>query len=314
MKHTCVAILGGSGQIGRSLAHHLPASWDIVLFTRAPQALYLMPPRSSLSILPYTAFANGTFDVIINAAGPGDPTTHRVLGNHLIRTIEAFDNLALDYLESHPETTYIHLSTGALYGPEYANLSEVEPIYGLPLSQLADVSPYHAAKLIAEIKHRSAAHLRIADLRIFGYFSRYIDLNSGFFLAQVGRALRDGQTFMTHATDFVRDCIAPEDLSRLIVALASTKNPNGWYDAYSAAPTTKFEILSTLEKLHGLCWQVTEGTPMPCNKPLRMAATTDPTRPFSVPSLSTLDLIVREMTVLLHGDGPTMLHGSAPSS
>jgi nucleoside-diphosphate-sugar epimerase len=281
-----VAILGGKGQIARSLAEALPRDWDLRLFSRSPH---------EGKLLPYSAFPDGHYDLVINAAGPGDPAAHRSMGAAIFRITETLDNLVLDYLEHYPQTGYIYLSTGALYGADYRQPGDADSVYRLPINKLETVPAYHMAKLTAEAKHRWLSNFHIADLRIFGYFTRHIAPNSGFFLAQVAQALAEGRPFATHPTDFVRDCGAPEDLAQLIVSLAEHGVPNGCYDAVSAEPATKFEILRELEQRFHLHWAIENGEPEPCDRPRKTTNLANASRLGYRPAMSTLNLVVREM-------------------
>lgn len=237
-----VAMLGARGQIARSISPHLPAHWRVTLFSRS----------SDDGALPYEALPDHQFDLIINAAGPGDPAIHRAGGLDTFRIIEYFDNLSLDYVRRNPGCAYIFMSTGAVYGNGYECPGDEDSILRLPVNGLGQAHNYLLAKLVAEAKHRAVPDHRIADLRVFGYVSAAMNLESGFFLAEAARCLKEGRPFVTNAADFHRDIVSPEDLARLITILAGAGVPNGAYDACSAAPTTKFAILDLLEHRFGL--------------------------------------------------------------
>jgi NAD dependent epimerase/dehydratase family len=249
---TTVALLGAHGQIARGLIGHLPADWDLRLFSRDPAFPNPEALSRGVTLARYEEFSGGEYDLIINAAGPGDPAVHRAIGADIFRITERFDNMVLDYLGRNPVAGYVNLSTGAIYGLNFEARHADDPVYSLHVNALNRGSAYVLAKLCAEAKHRNSQYLRIADLRIFGYFSRLVDLKSQFFLAQAVSHLRAGNTFHTHPADFVRDYISQEDLAAQIAALYECGLPNGAFDAVSAEPITKFGILNALRDRFGL--------------------------------------------------------------
>lgn len=294
---TRVAILGGRGHIARTLVDHLPHDWRLQLFSARPEAL----TDDRVAAQPYEAFAGGDYDLVVNAAGPGDPGVHRSIGAEILRITECFDNMALDYLSGHADAGYINISTGAVYGPDYAEARSPDPVYPLHLDALGEANPYVIAKLGAEAKHRMARRLRIADLRVFGYFSRYINLGAQFFAAQAVSHLCRGHTFQTHPGDFVRDFISPEDLAGLIVWVVEQGIPNAAFDAVSAKPVTKFELLDTLKGRFGLRYVVGDGgfpqrLPAPPER-VTSAGKDNINQYFS--KAASLDTIVREVEELL---------------
>jgi nucleoside-diphosphate-sugar epimerase len=298
---TTVALLGARGQIARGLVKDLPQDWRLDLFSRDS-----MPPHDEagvrgVPILPYAQFGTGAYDLVVNAAGPGDPSVQRASGGEIFRITEAFDNLVLDYVRARPKTCYINLSTGAVYGTDYyAALGK--PIYELNVNALANTNAYALAKLTAEAKHRQMPDLRIADLRIFGYFSRRIGLSSGFFMAQVMHHLLDKRPFRTGPADFVRDFIAPEDLAAHIVALYGAGVPNAYFDAVSARPVTKFEILEVLGDQFGLRYIVDGGEPVLLDRSKSVISAQDGVNHLALRSRSTSrQVVLREAGALCSG-------------
>ena len=71
--------------------------------------------------------------------------------------------------------------------------------------------------------HESFKHLKIINIRIFGFISEFISLKSGFFIAQVLESLQEKKTFFTGKKNFIRDYITASDLAYLI-NLLETKN------------------------------------------------------------------------------------------
>lgn len=297
---TNVAILGGCGHIARGLTVHLPADWNLQLFASKPEGFAEAAARHA-EVRPYQSFAAGNYDLIINAAGPGDPGSHRAIGADLFRITERFDNMVLDYLAQHPDAGYVYMSTGAIYGPDYAEAGSSDPIYPVHVNRLGDANHYVLAKVAAEAKHRLAGALRIADLRIFGYFSRYIDLNAQFFAALAVSHLCRGQVFHTHPADFVRDYISPEDLAALVVWVFGQGVPNGVFDAISARPVTKFDLLDALKQRFGLRYAV-DGGAVPQRQKVPVTLDNKVYTNQYYPRAASLDTVVREVEELLRSE------------
>ena len=298
---TKVALLGARGQIARGLVENLPQDWRLDLFSRDPDVPHPEAAARRSAVKAYQAFATGTYDLVINAAGPGDPSVQRANGPATLRITETFDNMVLDYIRTHPATGYINLSTGAVYGKDY-RAAVGKPLAELNVKDLGNANAYTLAKLVAETKHRQAPELHIADLRIFGYFSRRVDLASGFFMAQVMEHLLGGRPFHTGPADFVRDFIAPEDLAAHIVNLYEADVPNAYFDAVSARPVTKFEILEALGDRFGLRYIVEEGESVRLEWPVAIVlAQDDVNNPVLRSRITSRQVVLREAGAMYSG-------------
>jgi len=254
-----IAILGATGQIGRGLARAYHDRARLTLFARRPDRAAMMAKAAGIEAeaLPFERFADGKFDLIINAVGDGVPGRIRAAGAAIVDVTAHFDALCLAYLERHPSCGYVFLSTGAIYGPDYAGARERGRV--TPASLTPD-NFYALAKLGAEDRHRGLSRHFIADIRLFGYISSEIDLRSDFLLAQMLDALVEGAVFLTQPADLVRDYVGSRDLIGLIDAWMASGRPNGGYDLLSAAPTSKFRILDALEREFGLAWRTEDAS------------------------------------------------------
>ena len=102
---------------------------------------------------------------------------------------------------------------------------------------------YSVSKMYLESRHRSLPDLNIIDLRIFGFFSRFIDVNAGFFMSELLRALKNKSEFITDKKDFVRDYVNPNDFYDLTKNCITNKKINDVFDVYSKEIISKFQIL-----------------------------------------------------------------------
>ena len=114
---------------------------------------------------------------------------------------------------------------------------------------------YGIVRINAEAKHRAHPNLRIIDLRIFSYFSRYINLTDGYFITDVMEAILDNKVLVTDSTDIVRDYLHPEDLFSMIVKCVHAGRINQAIDVSSSRPVAKQEILDYFTSAYGLKYQ-----------------------------------------------------------
>ena len=301
-----VAILGASGQIGKGLTLELMREHELLLFARDTNRAktFLSTHQaadSSIEVLPLQEFGKARFDAVVNAIGPGDPRLIRAMGAEIFRVTERFDNLVLDHLERYPDTIYVNLSTGAVYGKTYTEAATERSRFTMAVNRMGATDFYPLAKLAAEAKHRGLAELSIADVRIFGYFSRHIDVDGGFFLSQLSNCVIEAKTFRTNSTDFVRDYISSDDLSSFVSALLKGRGGNGAYDIYSASPVTKFELLEELGRAFGLCYEIDERKAESIarvEKPRRISEHDAAETIGYVPRRTSLEVVLRELKAI----------------
>ena len=120
---------------------------------------------------------------------------------------------------------------------------------------------YAIAKLNAEAKHRARAERSIVDLRVFSYFSRFIDLDGRFLLADAMKVLVADGEMTTRPDEMTRDHVVPSDLAALVRAvIARWRNApeplNAVLDVHSRAPVGKFALLDALKAELGLRYRV----------------------------------------------------------
>jgi nucleoside-diphosphate-sugar epimerase len=232
MKLTKISILGAGGQIGRSITDELKG-YELKLFSR----------KGEIGTYSSKYFSQHDHEVIINCIGISNIKGEQKSGYNIFSIHEKWDNVILDYMTKHPNTLYINMSSGAVYGI---------------LNGIEEIAPEHyygISKLNMEAKHRSLSHLNIVDLRVFSYVSKYINLNSNFFIAEVIKAIRDKTTFVTNDVNIVRDYLHPKDLARIINLVINrwkNKKINYYFDTYSRLKITKEFLLQLLQNEYGL--------------------------------------------------------------
>lgn len=258
MRKKKIAILGANSHIAKGLIFNFAHRDDneLFLFARSPGKVNSFLEANSLKpdshIQEFKYFRAGKYNVIINCVGLGTPKKVRKAGGEVFKLTEEFDNLVLEYLSRYKNVLYINFSSGAAYCSTFTQKAGHDSKLNISISNIKPENYYGIAKLYSEAKHRALDRLKIVDLRIFSYFSRFIDLNGGYFITEMLKSLKNKVTFVTSRYDFVRDFLSPEDLFNLICLIVNGKPFNGALDAYSSAPISKFKLLDYFAKNYSL--------------------------------------------------------------
>ncbi len=259
-----IAILGATGYIGKSLAFEFAQNYDfeLVLFSREINKLakimettqVSLPNRFSLREL--KNFNDDEYDVVINATGIGNTALQRENPSLIFLLTEEIDNLIIDYLHKKPDTKYINLSSGAVFGSGFTQaITETTPS-SININALKAAEYYSVAKLNAEAKHRALVGLQIVDLRVYAFFSCFVDTKTEFLMSEIVSCLKNKSVFKTSPIDIVRDYITPKDLANLIDCVIKATPLNDAFDVYSLGSVTKFELLSYISNTYGLLYEV----------------------------------------------------------
>ncbi|ETT59111.1 hypothetical protein C173_28086 [Paenibacillus sp. FSL R7-277] len=266
-KRKTIAILGATGHIAKNLILGLAAAqeYELYLFSRSRERMVLFLTENQLQervkLCEYNEFARtADYDVIINGVGIGDPQNLVQHPFQVFQITEQYDNLILDYLHKNPAAIYINLSSGAVYGSEFDQPATDGKWLKLDPNHLSAQEFYGITKLNMEAKHRSLSQHRIVDLRVFGIFSAFIDLNSRYLLTDIIHHLRKGEILHTSPDNIVRDYVHPEDLIQLIKLCMREEVGNEVYDVFSLKPAAKFEILDYFADHYGLRYEIEDNS------------------------------------------------------
>ncbi|WP_019635703.1 NAD-dependent epimerase/dehydratase family protein [Paenibacillus fonticola] len=253
-----VAILGATGHIGKNVTKSLCEKNDYLIFAFARSqdklSLFLSENnmRNKVVVKEFNQFNNNTYDVVINCIGIVSSEEISQNPYNIFKVTEEFDNLVISYIQTSPNTKYINLSSGAIYGTDYSESASLNKKLILDINSLTIKDYYGISKLNMEAKHRSLADYNIVDLRIFSFFSRFIDRKSTFFLTDVLNCLEQKKVLKTSSEDMVRDYVHPEDLINLIELCIQKSSINYAYDVFSVKPVSKFELLDYFIQNHEL--------------------------------------------------------------
>src|SRR3989339_184526 len=257
-----IAVLGATGHISKSLIYNLSRQkrYDLFLFARNLQKLKKFLKEINCenehNVNTFNKFDSGKYDAIINCVGVGIPSKVKELGSEIFNLTESFDNMVIEYLNKHSKSIYIYLSSGAVYGSDFKMPVCDSTCSKWNIKNIGEGDYYGISKLNCEAKHRSLKKLNIVDLRIFNYFSRFIELDSKYLLTEIITCIKNEKEFITNRENIIRDFIHPEDLVALIQNFINKKNINDAFDVYSKKPIKKFEILNFFKKEYDLKYHV----------------------------------------------------------
>ncbi len=306
-----IAILGATSQIAKDLvlSFSKKSNHDLVLFARRPvvvnEWLALVGLSDRYLVVDFESFtAYENFDAIINFVGSGNPAQTAAMGASIFDVTSKYDELALNYLRHHPDCRYIFLSSGAAYGSSFNEPVDENSKAVVAINNLQPQDCYAVAKLHAECRHRALAHLPIVDIRVFNYFSHTQDISARFFITDILRAIRSGETLITSADNIVRDFIGPDDFYQLVSLILAAQVSNDVVDCYTKAPVDKMTLLSSMKERFGLVYEVR-------NAPAGVNATGVKINYFSknrraekfgyIPSKNSLDSVLDESKIVTNG-------------
>lgn len=256
-----IAILGATSHIAKGLIDNFCRDKvnKLHLFARSAGKVkdFLMSINCGAvcKVGPLAEFGKDHYDVIINCVGIGNPALLEDTGASIFELTETYDNLILSYLKNNKASIYINFSSGAVYGREFPCAVNKASKNYISVNILDESCHYSIAKLNSEAKHRSYPELKIIDLRIFAYFSRFIDLRSKYLITDIINSIKKGEVFKTGKNNIVRDYIGPEDLFSLVCCCIE-KGSNKAYDVYSRKPVRKFDILRSFHAKFGLNYEI----------------------------------------------------------
>jgi nucleoside-diphosphate-sugar epimerase len=269
MKKLTVAILGSTSHIAKGLIYNFlqNSGFRLHLFSRSPDKLNSFlnvinrsPGKDCIIHEGYKNFNCTVYNAIINCIGVG--TFNKLQGNYTsyFTVGEEYDNMVIRYLINvSPEALYISFSSGAVYGRGHLAPVENGTMNCLRVNHIAPEDYYAVTRLNSEAKHRAFYKLKIVDLRLFSYFSRFIDLNEGYFITEVIDAILQRRVFLTDHVNIVRDYVHPEDLFSMVKHCIDTRSiVNAAFDVISTKPVEKIQILDFFSDSFGLKYNMVQ--------------------------------------------------------
>jgi nucleoside-diphosphate-sugar epimerase len=218
--------------------------------------LKVADPKCLVSVHEFNEFSQDKYDVVINCVGIRKTPD---LADRIVSVFwltEDYDNLVIQHLERHPNVLYINFSSGAVYGTDFRAPIDENSCATWEINKIESSEFYGIAKLNSEIKHRALNGLNIIDLRIFGYFSRFIDPEAKYLLTEIIACIKSGKELLTDQSNISRDYLHHHDLFVLVDKCIGRTAVNDVFDTYSRKSVDKREILSYFSKNYGLKYSV----------------------------------------------------------
>jgi nucleoside-diphosphate-sugar epimerase len=262
-----IVIMGATSHIAKGLIDRFLHKNDdddhLYLFSRSPDKVQrFLDAITGIQSSHYTicagypAFSSLSYDVIINCVGVETRNKHDCDFTRYFSVTEEFDSLAINYLQTrNQDALYFSFSSGAVYGRGFSSPADEFSINSIQVNHVLPEDYYGIARINAEAKHRAHSGLRIIDLRVFSYFSRYIDLADGYFITDLMQAILENKLLLTDSTNIVRDYLHPEDLFSMIVKCIHAEKINEAIDVNSSRPVSKLEILDYFASEYGLKYE-----------------------------------------------------------
>lgn len=260
-----IAILGATSHIAKGLIYRILTGGNdhLYLFARSGDKVQEFLRANGTShedhftvFAGFSAFPSFSYDVIINCIGVETRNKHNCDFTRYFSVTEQFDNLAINYLKAmNPDALYISFSSGAVYGKGFSAPVDDAAFNRLQINHIAQEDYYSIVRINAEAKHRAHCNLKIVDLRVFSYFSRFINLSDGYFITDVIQAILNDTVLITDDTNIVRDYLHPDDLLAMIHCCVNAWRLNRAFDVNSARPVSKQEILDYFTREYGLRYE-----------------------------------------------------------
>jgi nucleoside-diphosphate-sugar epimerase len=241
------------------------SDYRLFLFGRFPERIIDFIKNCSsaakdIIVSDFTGLDKFHYDAIINCVGLGDPEKIRKVGADIFAITETYDNLVLKVLKFDPWPLYINFSSGAVYGRVFEQSAEESTPTRIDINHIGAEDYYAIAKINSEAKHRANAQWNIVDLRVFSYFSRYIDLASNLLISEIIRCVVEKKPFITSSSNIIRDYVHPSDLFSLVEKCIEKRRLNDVFDVYSLQPVSKLELLELFKKQYDLRIVIKEDT------------------------------------------------------
>ncbi len=303
-----VAILGATSQIARDLITSCATESDkhLHLFARRPDAVTKWLASAGLPgrypVDNFSGFATREFDAVINFVGVGNPAKAVALGKSIFDITLKFDEMVLNYLQTHQDCRYLFLSSGAAYGSSFQEPAQRNTPAIIPINRLAPQNWYGVAKLHAECRHRAHSDFSIIDIRVFNYFSHTQNISARFLITDILRAIRDKEVLKISPENIERDFLHPSDFYNLVSTMLASPATNTVVDCYSRAPVDKLTLLEAMKEEFGLSYKITK-TSVSVNatgsKPCYYSLNTHAADFGYQPVLSSIEGVVKEASMIL---------------
>lgn len=260
-----IGILGATSHIAKNIILHLEKNNVLLLFARSPELVDVFVKNEKLNSGKCKTFMLSMFsntlsglDAVINCIGFGTPDKVRNNSREIFAVTEYYDNLVLDYLVKSPDTVYINFSSGAIFGTDHIAAISATTNFSIAPNDIKPSDAYRISKLNSEAKHRTYEEYSIIDIRVFSFFSRFIDLDASYLLCEMVRSILLNKPFITSRKNIIRDYIHPFDLANMVNLCFEKKMFNKAIDAFSSKSVSKDQIIKAFVERYNMKVEYTD--------------------------------------------------------
>jgi hypothetical protein len=198
---------------------------------------------------------SGSFDVVLNFVGSGNPALTATIGKEIWAITQQFDAIAMSYISRDPACRYIFISSGAIFGGDFATPVTADTVACVQPNSIRPDAWYGLAKLNAEISHRRSESLAIVDLRVFNYFSHTADIQARFLITDALRSIRARTILNTTRANIWRDYVGPQEMAEIVEKIIQSAPQNVAIDCFSKSPVDKISMLDCMRNEFGLQYE-----------------------------------------------------------
>jgi len=269
LRNARLLFTGGTGFIGRwmleALQHandRLALDLQITIPSRRPdvfrqRASHLLA-NGKLTLTQQdiaTTPPSGNFTHIIHAATDASATLNDEAPLTVFRTIVRGTEHTLDLAASQPGTKVLFLSSGAVYGQQPTELSNIpESWHGSPNPQLPK-NAYGEAKRAAEMLcaiYRKQFGVNVVTARIFSLLGPFMPLGTHFAAGNFIRDALAGKSILVQGNGRpIRSYLYPSDLTVWLLTLLTAAPREGAYNVGSERAVSIAELAQTVAHLIG---------------------------------------------------------------
>lgn len=251
-----IAILGATGHLSKCVFWSFSKDSDVefFMFSRSKnkaENFYRQFTDAKIKYFDdYQMFRAFDYDLIFNGVGSWDSKDQP--SNNIFKVTESYDNLIMDYQATHPQSVSIHVSSGAAYANSFSIPASKSTQTEIIINQISEKDFYSIAKINSEAKHRAFPEMNIVDIRLFGFFSRYMSLEYPYLLSALIQSTKQHKVFKMVKDDFWRDYIHMDDFSLLLHEILKQKKINMAIDVRSRLPISKSDLVHLFIEKYGL--------------------------------------------------------------